>query len=278
MIKKFLACSSGSLAMALSLGMVPTILALSAAIDFGRAESVRTAAQAALDSAVLAFAAGDIDDPASVSAFVTSNSEKIDALLSDVVIAKDADGVTTGTLRASMATSFMAIAGYRSIEMDIKSEAKGVETKKLVEVSFETTSAKGVFDKEVYFVTRDAFGDVATRDLVLDYNWGGSAASVTYTPAIGSTYSMEVPEYHSWAIELVVYIDHSFKGRKMDAISHFSDGADAADWQQISGSCADGDGETQTWEDQGDKDFADFAFILKCETETMQTGEVKLVR
>lgn|GEM_PF-4593664 len=278
-LSTFFNCEKGSISVAFALTALPVCLAAGAGIDYSRIVSVQTASQAALDSALLAAAAlPTFDRAARFESFFTQNSKTINATFNGFQLTKDSDGTFKASVDATIPLTFMKLAGMENVKMTLNSEGQGIAIKKLSEVTFKTTGAKGIYDKDIYFVTRDSHGNILTRDLVLRYDWRGPGLAASFSPRVENEFTMNVPDYSSWAVELVVFADQSFKGDRINENNHFSDGPDADKWQKVSGECDDPNGQTQSWEDLGDADYADFSFTLKCTKVTEQTGVVRLIK
>lgn len=276
---EFRQSQTGSIGVVFAIGLVPLCLAAGVAIDYNRVLAARTAAQAALDSTLLAAAASrELENAGKLKSYFDENARKIDARFENLDVEKDPDGIIRASVDVSVPMSLLTLAGMTSVEFPVVSVGKGVEVKKLSEVTFRTESAKGIYDKDVYFVTRDAAGNILTRSLVLSYDWQGPGKEAVFTPSVKNEFRMDVGEYESWAVELVVFIDDSFNGDKIGEVRHFSDGPDAETWQKIDGECDDAIGQYQTWEDLGDSDYADFSFTLNCKKVTQTSGAVRLLK
>jgi len=124
-------------------------LASGMAIDFGRAYSVRHNIQAALDSAVMlaaqAMARGTTDlKPIATTAINADWHARHGATIATFDVAKIAANRVKGTISVNMPTTFMALAGHKSMSIDVSSTVKvGVPGADIVFVLDNTGSMSG---------------------------------------------------------------------------------------------------------------------------------------
>lgn len=274
---RFLANEDGNLSLVLALAALPLCMIAGAAIDYSRIGSTRTAMQNALDSAVLASAAieGGLDE-ASAKSFLKANSEFSGVNIAHVDIRKDDSGQVVGTLKADIAMGLANLMGSSRRSILLVSKAVGTFPEKITEATFQIISAKGAYDKDIYFFTKDKDGKVLKETLVLqyDYTYSSGKGTAKFTPAKTSAMTISVGPYETYGQRVVVYQDTSYVGKHINPVSFSSDDAKASTWTKSQGDCTDK--QTQSWEDGGDKDFIDFVFTMTCETSKSGKAVVRL--
>jgi Flp pilus assembly protein TadG len=116
--------TDGSLLPMFALSMVPMIGMVGAAVDYSRANGVRTTLQAALDSAVLAGARDGTSNwiDAALAVF-NANLYAKGATPSAPVFAKNDDGSYSGSVTATVPASFLKSMGITSIPARAQSRA-----------------------------------------------------------------------------------------------------------------------------------------------------------
>lgn len=126
----FFRCRSGNVAIIFSLAVVPMMLAAGVGVDMVRANNVRTILQAAADAAALAGASSGQSDPAAVKAvaeqYLAANG--VGKVLDEIKVVKINDNPGNGKFRVKVGgklkTSFMAVAGLSTIDIEAISEVK----------------------------------------------------------------------------------------------------------------------------------------------------------
>src|SRR5262249_9230347 len=116
--RRFAQDSSGSVAMVFSLALIPIMVAVGAAIDYSRANSVKAVLQATLDSALLAGAKDGSSSWAQVAqnVFQANFSAKSSASLTPTFSLGN-NGAYTGTVSIAVPTSILAIVRIESINV-----------------------------------------------------------------------------------------------------------------------------------------------------------------
>ena len=125
MLRSFRACRRGNVSLLFAVALVPLVLCIGVSIDYTRASTARSSLQNALDAATLAMAkeAGTL----SASQLQIKLDAKFRALLNnpeikDVAVAAEyATGSLSTTASAKIGTSFMALAGRKSMKIGVKS-------------------------------------------------------------------------------------------------------------------------------------------------------------
>ncbi len=253
-----------SLMFAATIGI--SVFGLGVALDFGRAVSTRSDAQNALDAVVLAKAANPALSTTDESAIFNRNFTARGATLASLGTSTDTSGVVTGNASVTVPMSFSGLFGQTSTTVGVTAKANPKAPAKYATVTMKITSAQGAYDKEIYAVTLDKNGTVLTRQLALtyDYTLASGKGTKTYTPAIGGSTTLSITSYDQFAIEMVVYEDTTYTGKKTNPKTLRSNAANAATFIKTTGACTDSTGQTQNWEDGGDKNFVDFVANMTC--------------
>lgn len=125
MINRFRECRSGSVAIVFALALLPITLAVGAAIDYSRANSAKSTLQGALDAAVLA-AAGSLpktneERVATGKAHFKSTVNVSNQPEAAFAVAGD---VISGEVSYAVPTTFMGIAGYKTVAVKVGAKAR----------------------------------------------------------------------------------------------------------------------------------------------------------
>jgi Flp pilus assembly protein TadG len=278
----------GNFAITFSVILTLVLAAVGAGIDVANGVSVRSDLQLALDSAVLAAAAkGGTLDQKFAENFFASNAQSMtvnpDELaetngwinVHTLTFSTDSSGNIVGTARATMQTTLMSIAGFSDLDISVTSKAAANTETKIEKATFKIKNAQGAYDKDIYFFTRDAKGKILSETLVLQYDY--AAPHKYFKPAKTSDITVNVGDYTSYGYKMVVYEDLTYTGKHVSPKPHYSDDADGASWQKITGKCTDSAGSTNNWEDGGDSNYLDFAFTVKCTEGVAKTTNVRLL-
>lgn len=126
--RRFVRCERGTIAIIFSLTVFVVMLSLGLAIDFGRAHATRTQMQSAIDAAVLAAARkhmlNDGDVGASVTDFFNLNKPADhDVRIISVEGSRPSQGAFRGAARAELRTTFMNLAGFDKMTIEVGAEA-----------------------------------------------------------------------------------------------------------------------------------------------------------
>jgi hypothetical protein len=273
--------TSGNASFMFAICAVPCFLAAGMAIDYSVVLRTRNALQIALDSATLASAASPKKfEKKTAMKFFEENGASNNFKINEIAFKKGDNSSTIGSLSAVVPTNLMGLVGLDSTEIALQSVAVPVKESKLTKVTFDITNAQGVYDKEIYFFTKDKDGKISSDTLMLDYNYeyAGGAGTKTFTPKLNKSKTITLGEYETFGERMVVYEDVSYHGKHINPKSYASDDKNASEWTKVTGLCDKGKGETQNWEDGGDKNYLDFVFQVKCEYEEVATGEVRLAK
>lgn len=123
-------CTSGNVAIVFSLAVVPMMLAAGAGIDMIRSNQARTVLQAAADAAALAGGSSDKTNEAELvkiaKGFIDASGVAQDVGSLELVKIKNNNGTGafTVSLKAKVKTSFMSLAGVKTLDIDAFSEVK----------------------------------------------------------------------------------------------------------------------------------------------------------
>lgn len=274
----FITDQNGNVSLVVALAAMPLCMIAGAAIDYSRINSTRTAMQSALDSAVLASAATEegLDDK-SARAFLENNQDLTGVSIAKLDIRKDDEGQIVGTLKAELAMGLTSLMGDGTRSVSLVSKAIGTFPEKISKATFQISSAKGAYDKDIYFFTKDKDGKVLSETLVLqyDYTYSSGKGTAKFTPPKTSAMTIAVGPYQTYGQRVVVYQDTSYTGKHINPVSFSSDDPKASTWTKREGDCTDK--QTQSWEDGGDKDFIDFVFTMTCETAKSGKVVVRLI-
>lgn len=255
---------------------IPVIVGVTGAVaDFSLMQTGRSEVQAALDAAVLsAFNSSTTPSQARAQSFFASRTFK-----SGVVVG--APQFTLGTNRIAGTVSFtyqtkvLSLASISSVNMTVSATAEATRENGISTITAKIVSASGAYDKEIYFFTTDKAGNIASKTLLLDYNY--AAPNKYYTPSIGSSMTSTVPSYESYGFYMVIYEDTTYTGKHVSPKTLSSTDTNVATFRKSSGACTDGTGQTDNWEDGGDSNFKDFVVNLTCTTGPNGPIKVKLV-
>jgi Flp pilus assembly protein TadG len=124
----FVRKNDGSTAVLFALLLVPLLAAVGIALDFARAEHVRSRMQSALDAAVLVGARANSDADAQVAAATKSfNINFRDSWAKDVsaTFAPTIDGELSGTAMAKLDTTLAGVLGIKQLTINTASKAAG---------------------------------------------------------------------------------------------------------------------------------------------------------
>jgi Flp pilus assembly protein TadG len=125
---RFVSDTSGGVAVIFGLALIPLTLATGAAVDYSRASATRTELQKALDAALLAGAieaskgTAATAIPPYVKRFFQANS----TVKGSVELSTRVDttaGIVAGTAQSAVATTFMKLAGIKSVPVSATSQA-----------------------------------------------------------------------------------------------------------------------------------------------------------
>jgi Flp pilus assembly protein TadG len=120
----FVSASQGSIVPILSIALIPLVAVVGAAVDYSRANSVRSSMQAALDAAVLAGAKDDSASWADTATKVfnaTFQPKGSSGAAPSFVL--NGDGSFTGRVSASLPTDFIRVVGTSSMTVNAQSTA-----------------------------------------------------------------------------------------------------------------------------------------------------------
>lgn len=277
-INGFIRDRRANIAIAYSISLVPILTGVGAAIDYGRAALAREALQSSLDAGTLASAIeGTLDDAKSKAIF--SNDLSVSGVtISNLAFSTDDDGNIVGVANAKLETTFAGIVGISSIPISVKAVAVP-PSERISNVSFTPISAQGAYAKDIFFFTRDRQGNIIDKQTVLTYRYSTAKGGTrTTTPNTGQTSTISIDPYTTYGVGLVIYQDLTYTGRLVNAVTRYSDDADAATWIHTKDSCEDGGTQTNNVEDGGNSDFLDFIYTMSCTMDAGSDERVHLIR
>ncbi len=142
--------TNGNISIMLGLAMVPVMLGAGAAIDFGRASYARTVLQGAADAAAIAGATSKDKSVAKLQAIVeeylaANNAGQAVQYMTKIVQNTDSKtGTYNVIVEGSLPTSFMAVAGIKTIDVGVRSQVNiGTQTLEIALVLDNTGSMAG---------------------------------------------------------------------------------------------------------------------------------------
>lgn len=272
---------SGSTVLAFAIAFFVVAFSLGAAVDYGRQSDLKSNLQAAADSIALASATRGVAlTEQEAKQLLNRTLAASGGTITKVSVVGDGTGLFTVDLGAELDASFLAIGGFDKLGAAVRSKARQATAKKLQSATMSIKSAKGTFDKEIYFVTYDENGTVLKRQLMLTYDYTSKSGKVStkFTPAIGTATTITVTDYDSYAIEMVAYQDTTYTGQHTFPKTYSSKASDVSGFLKVAGTCSDGAGSTMDWEDGGDGDYADLRTTLACTLQTTTDGGVRLTQ
>src|SRR3954451_2817834 len=121
---RFLARCDGSVLPLFTLSLVPIVGLVGAAVDYSRANNIRSGLRGALDSALLAGARDGSTNWADVVAnFFNSNLQLKGGTISSANFSLTADRAYAGAVSAVVPTNFLGLFGINSINVDVSATA-----------------------------------------------------------------------------------------------------------------------------------------------------------
>jgi Flp pilus assembly protein TadG len=266
----------GNIALITAFMAVPLVVGGGMMIDYDRVSRVRTRLQASLDAGALASAATGALDANLAKTVFTNNFAATDATVTALSFGTDAGGDIVGTATASVPTTFTGVVGIQTLQTTVTSTAVPLP-KRITSATFKSVSAQGAFSKDVFLFTRDAAGKILTNTTVLLYRYStANGGTKTYTPSVGVTKTISVGAYETYGVGLVIYQDLTYTGKLTNAVTKYSDAADASTWIHKSGTCDAPNGVQYNIEDGGDSNFLDFVYTMTCVVGTSSSDKVRL--
>ncbi|MEW6450435.1 MAG: pilus assembly protein [Pseudomonadota bacterium] len=146
--KRLIACERANISVLFALSLVPILGFVGAAVDYSRANAVKSSMQAAADSAALllskdvaTLASGQIQTKA--NDFFKANFTRAEAqeLAVSAVYKQDAGSEIVLSASSTVATSFMGLLGQASMKVAVTSQVKWGSTKLRVALVLDTTGS-----------------------------------------------------------------------------------------------------------------------------------------
>lgn len=282
---RFLPDRSGQIALSLALLAFPLVIAMGSALDYGMLVRARSGLQTALDSATLAAAAkqGNLDPEATKSFF------KLNGSLNGVTIvktsfAKQSDGTVAGAVTATVPAVFMKILRRKDYTVKLVSTAQGTFPVTVTDVNVNLDSGQGTYDKDVYFLIRNASsGKIVKQAYSMYYDYYFDSTANSWKAKYGMVpgfkpLSWDIGEYVTLAT--VVYVDNVGLGRRINPVVLYLDGPGAAYYVRGNGDCTAASGRKLYWEDTSDPrgDYMDLVMTVTCKQSKSGTVSVRLTK
>lgn len=145
-LHRFATCERGSVAIVFTFAIFAMMLAVGSAIDYGRAFSSRVQMQTAIDAAVLAAARKHILNDGDVNAsiqdyFEVNKPQQHDVRITSVVGRRSGQGVFEGIVTAELPTTFMALAGFERLKIEVGAEVAQANTNVELALVLDTTGS-----------------------------------------------------------------------------------------------------------------------------------------
>ncbi len=154
---KFLRDAGGNVMILSAIAIVPIILAVGSAVDYGRGVQAKTLLQSAADAAALAGASTlGLDDAVRISRAQATFVAQSQEMQFPVTPQVDVSGSTlTVTAQYYLPTTFMAVGGYTSMELNVSSKA-AIPSVPNIEVAFVLDYSSSMDVPGKYDAMRDA--------------------------------------------------------------------------------------------------------------------------
>jgi Flp pilus assembly protein TadG len=122
---RFTAREDGSILATFALALIPIAAMIGAAVDYSRANNLRTQLQGALDSALLAGARDGSTNWTSVATnFFNGNVQPRNSTVATPSFALTPDRAYTGSVTATVSTDFLGLMGIKSINVGVTATAR----------------------------------------------------------------------------------------------------------------------------------------------------------
>lgn len=268
-LRHFLRNVSGQITLSFALLALPLCLTAGSALDYGMLVRARTALQSALDSATLAAAAKEGTlDPAVAKRYFSLNGTLETVRIDTVEFTKSDDGSVTGKVTATIPAVFMKIVRSKDYKVTLTSSAKGTFPVTQMFFSLTMLSAKGSYDKVLYWTAVTPAGQVLRSWPAYDYDYYYDDVTKSWksrwvqVPDSGNTWK----KGEGVGVQLVSYVDNVGLGRRINPDVMNLYGADNYNYVKASSSCTTTQGMTMYWEETHDPrgDFKDMIVNLKC--------------
>ncbi len=251
------------------------VISSGGAIDMNRVETARNEVQAALDAAVLAaFNDSTVPDQIRAQKFFESRTFGPDISVGSPNF-KVSSNTIEGSVSFSYKTKFLTLATIKTIDGNAHSTASASREEGLTSVTATINSAKGAYDKEIYFFTKDKEGRLTSQTELLDYNYENP--NKYYSPSIGTSKTIAIPNYQTYGYYMIVYEDVTYNGKHINPKTLWSTDRNADSFRHAVGDCAGSSGQTDSWEDGGSADYKDFVVTLRCTKGPNGPLQVRLV-
>lgn len=276
--------ASGQITLSIALLALPLCLAAGSALDYGMLLRAKSGLQSAIDSATLAAAAkqGVLDDREARSYFAM-NASLSGITVEEIHFTKQDDGTVAGNVTAKVPAMFMRILRRSDYIVRLKSSARGVFPTYHTRLVLSAVSAKGPYDKDIYFTILDPSGRILRKAVALYYDYTYNPVTRAWTGKWGPT---PMASDFQWkpgedvGLMMVVYRDKTGLGQKVNPDVMTSEDADYDTFVKFSGYCNVGAGMNINWEDSRDRfgDFKDFVTTMTCAAEKVGGTNVRLTK
>lgn len=263
----------GSVAPIFALGLVALCCVMGASIDYLRSQNTRTALQNALDSTVLALAAGKVDATADeATRYFDSLFNQSGVLGPSPTFTFGADGSVSAQSNLVINTLLLRLVTVKTLPVAAHAKAAKVASTlsdKAV-VNFSATSVKGWFAKDIYAFVRDANGVIINQVKVLSHDWDDATGTRTIVPPVNDvTADFKLSGGETFGLMMRVWPAYPASGSSRDTvppIDYYSD--EPSPRIKKTGDCHSG--ETHEWEDApndydpSQDDYHDFIYVMTC--------------
>lgn len=221
-LNRFRASDDGNVALIFAAAIVPIMALFAAAVDYGRAASVRTRLQASVDAAALAAASVPTDQRQSVGASYVAAAMQRNDITSTFVT--NPDGTLSASANVSVATNVSGVMGINSILVGASAQIGNIPLPP-IQMTFTAISAQGAYWKQIDLMVRKPG---ASTDTTLASYVYQPTSWVNYTGTLTAQYDngsgalvagalgkqMTLPEnYSKLYLRMTVYSDGCGPGR-----------------------------------------------------------------
>lgn len=274
-LEKFAKDRKGTVAVTVSIVLIPFMGILGAAIDYNAAERAKTELQNLVDaSGLMALNKSSTSEAIIVINAYLADTKFAGATISGVAITNTASGRTlTLTATATVPTLVLGHALGGGSEMPIVVTSKISGTFKPISYTFTPLQASGWYAKDIFIWVKDGNGNLIslTKTLSYDFNWANLGINFdgnTTPPLNTATTSFSLPATHKTGVMMRVYPTGTACGQTRATCTptdYYSDASNSNLFlQRSSSSCADVGGQNNNWEDGGDNTYTDFVYALRC--------------
>lgn len=276
---------SGQIALSMALLALPLVIATGSALDYGMLVRARSGLQTALDSATLAAAAREgAMDPDVAKRYFQLNGSLEGVTILKTSFDKQSDGTVAGAVTATVPAVFMRILRRKDYTVKVSSTARGTFPVTITDVNVNLDSGQGTYDKDVYFLIRNASsGRIVKQAYAMYYDYYYDSTAKQWTAQWGMVpgfkpMSWGIGEYATLAT--VVYVDDVGLGRRVNPVILYMDARDSGSFVRATGDCTTTSGRKLYWEDMRDTrgDYMDLVMTVTCKQSKSGTVNVRITK